>query len=101
MYAYNTLNWKRHVRTDVWTKGVSIDLHKITKRTAGIMSVKDIIKALKENDYDFVDLRFCDTRGKEQHVSIPISQVDEDFFEEGKMFDGSSIAGGAPLPGQP
>jgi glutamine synthetase len=38
-------------------------------------------------------LRFTDTRGKEQHVSIPASQVDEDFFEDGKMFDGSSIAG--------
>merc|ERR1711964_765007 len=41
----------------------------------------------------FVDLRFTDTKGKEQHVSIPASVVDEEFFEEGKMFDGSSIAG--------
>jgi len=57
------------------------------------MSAKDILKTLKDKDYDFVDLRFCDTRGKEQHVSIPTSQIDEDFFEEGKMFDGSSIAG--------
>jgi glutamine synthetase len=40
-----------------------------------------------------VDLRFCDTKGKEQHVTIPASTVDEDMFEDGKMFDGSSIAG--------
>ncbi|WP_197479313.1 glutamine synthetase beta-grasp domain-containing protein, partial [Oleiphilus sp. HI0132] len=48
---------------------------------------------IKENEVTWVDLRFTDTRGKEQHVSIPSSEVDEDFFEEGKMFDGSSIAG--------
>ena len=48
---------------------------------------------IKDNDIHWVDLRFTDTRGKEQHVSTPASQVDEDFFEDGKMFDGSSIAG--------
>ena len=48
---------------------------------------------ISKNDIRWVDLRFTDTRGKEQHVSIPASQVDEDFFEDGKMFDGSSIAG--------
>jgi glutamine synthetase len=57
------------------------------------MSAKDILKDIKEEDIDFVDLRFVDTRGKEQHVTLPASAVDEDFFEEGKMFDGSSIAG--------
>ncbi len=48
---------------------------------------------IKDNEVKWVDLRFTDTRGKEQHVSIPSGEVDEDFFEEGKMFDGSSIAG--------
>ncbi|MCH1492542.1 MAG: type I glutamate--ammonia ligase, partial [Luminiphilus sp.] len=48
---------------------------------------------IKDNDIRWVDLRFTDTRGKEQHVSIPATEVDEDFFEEGKMFDGSSISG--------
>ncbi len=57
------------------------------------MSAKDILKSIKDNDVEFVDLRFCDTQGKEQHVTLPASIVDEDFFEEGKMFDGSSIAG--------
>jgi len=48
---------------------------------------------ISKNDVRWVDLRFTDTKGKEQHVSIPASTVDEDFFEGGKMFDGSSIAG--------
>jgi len=53
----------------------------------------DVVKMMKENEVKFVDLRFTDTRGKEQHVSIPATVVDEDLFKEGKMFDGSSIAG--------
>ena len=48
---------------------------------------------IKDNDIRWVDLRFTDTMGKEQHVSIPATEVGEDFFEEGKMFDGSSISG--------
>jgi glutamine synthetase len=51
------------------------------------------LNLIKENEARWVDLRFTDTRGKEQHVSIPSSVVDEDFFEGGKMFDGSSISG--------
>ncbi len=51
------------------------------------------LKMIKDNDVKFVDLRFTDTRGKEQHVTLPSSVVDEDFFTDGKMFDGSSIAG--------
>ncbi|OKY25274.1 MULTISPECIES: glutamate--ammonia ligase [Thalassotalea] len=52
-----------------------------------------VLDLIKENDVKFVDLRFTDSKGKEQHVSLPYHQVDEDFFEDGKMFDGSSIAG--------
>ncbi|WP_117315268.1 glutamate--ammonia ligase [Chromatocurvus halotolerans] len=48
---------------------------------------------IKEHEISWVDLRFTDSRGKEQHVTIPASEVDEDFFDEGKMFDGSSING--------
>jgi glutamine synthetase len=51
------------------------------------------LNLIKENDVRWVDMRFTDTHGKEQHVTIPASEVDEDFFESGKMFDGSSIAG--------
>ncbi len=48
---------------------------------------------LIQENVKFIDLRFTDTKGKEQHISIPSHQVDADFFEEGKMFDGSSVAG--------
>jgi glutamine synthetase len=48
---------------------------------------------IKEKGVKFVDFRFADTRGKEQHVTVPARTVDEDLFESGKMFDGSSIAG--------
>jgi len=48
---------------------------------------------IKESEAKWVDLRFTDTKGKEQHVSIPAKEVGGEFFEEGKMFDGSSIAG--------
>ena len=57
------------------------------------MSASNVLSFMKENDVKFVDLRFTDTKGKEQHVTIPVSSVDEDFFDNGKMFDGSSIAG--------
>ncbi len=53
----------------------------------------DVLKMIKDNDVKFVDFRFTDTQGKEQHVSVPASVIDEDIFTEGKMFDGSSIAG--------
>ncbi len=56
------------------------------------MSAK-VLKMIKDNSVRFVDLRFTDTRGKEQHVTMPASIVDAGFFKEGKMFDGSSIAG--------
>jgi hypothetical protein len=51
------------------------------------------MQMLKENEVKFVDLRFADTRGKEQHVTVPISHFDDDKFESGHAFDGSSIAG--------
>ncbi|MEM9182244.1 MAG: type I glutamate--ammonia ligase [Pseudomonadota bacterium] len=57
------------------------------------MAGEDVIKKIKDEEIAFVDLRFCDSKGKEQHVTVPASVVDEDLFEEGKMFDGSSIAG--------
>jgi glutamine synthetase len=57
------------------------------------MSAQKALDLIKETEAKFVDLRFTDTKGKEQHVSIPTHQVTEDFFEEGKMFDGSSILG--------
>ena len=49
--------------------------------------MSDIMKTIKENDVKFVDLRFTDTKGKEQHVTLPASAVDESLFKDGKMFD--------------
>ncbi|MFD0914359.1 type I glutamate--ammonia ligase [Methylophilus luteus] len=57
------------------------------------MSVANVMKLVAENDIKFVDFRFTDTRGKEQHVTVPVSHFDEDKFTEGHAFDGSSIAG--------
>jgi glutamine synthetase len=56
-------------------------------------SGKDVIDLIAKEGVKFVDFRFTDTRGKEQHVSVPAHTVDEELFEDGKMFDGSSIAG--------
>ena len=53
----------------------------------------DVIKLIQDNEIKYADLRFCDTRGKEQHVTIPARYINDDFFVDGKMFDGSSIAG--------
>ena len=53
----------------------------------------EILKMIEENGVKFIDFRFTDTHGKEQHVSVPAHTMDESVFEEGKMFDGSSIAG--------
>lgn len=53
----------------------------------------DILKQIKDEDIQYVDLRFTDPRGKMQHLTIDSSVVDEDMFADGIMFDGSSIAG--------
>jgi glutamine synthetase len=57
------------------------------------MNPADVLTLIKEKEAKFVDLRFTDTLGKEQHVTIPTRLVDAGFFTDGKMFDGSSIAG--------
>nr|WP_218649944.1 glutamate--ammonia ligase [endosymbiont of Lamellibrachia barhami] len=57
------------------------------------MMASKALKMMKDNDVKFVDLRFTDTRGKEQHVTLPTHEVGESMFTDGKMFDGSSIAG--------
>jgi glutamine synthetase len=53
----------------------------------------DVLKIIKEKEVKYVDFRFCDTRGKEHHVTVPAKTVKEELFTEGKMFDGSSISG--------
>src|SRR5829696_6759282 len=53
----------------------------------------DFFKSMKDNEVKFVDLRFTDTRGKEQHVSVPAKAWNDSKFTDGHFFDGSSIAG--------
>ena len=57
------------------------------------MSKETVLKTIADEEIDYVDIRFTDPRGKLQHVTVMADQVDEDFLEEGFMFDGSSIAG--------
>jgi glutamine synthetase len=57
------------------------------------MKPADVLKMIKDREVKFVDLRFTDTRGKEQHVSVPASHFTDEKFEHGHAFDGSSIAG--------
>jgi glutamine synthetase len=57
------------------------------------MSATDALKLIEESDAKFIDFRFTDTKGKEQHVSVPAHTIDESTFSDGKMFDGSSIEG--------
>ena len=51
------------------------------------------LQLIKEHDVKWIDLRFTDTKGKQQHLTMPARDADDDFFEHGKMFDGSSVAG--------
>ncbi len=57
------------------------------------MSATKVLKMIKDNEVKFIDFRFTDTRGKEQHVTVPSHTIDNSTFKEGKMFDGSSISG--------
>ena len=57
------------------------------------MSANDVLKMVKDREVKFVDFRFTDTRGKEQHVGVPVKVMGMEKFEEGHAFDGSSIAG--------
>ncbi len=56
-------------------------------------NASSILKQIKDEDIHYVDLRFTDLRGKMQHLTLDSSLIDENFFTEGTMFDGSSIAG--------
>lgn len=57
------------------------------------MTINEILQLISDEAVKYVDLRITDSRGREHHVSYPAKDLDEDFFEEGKMFDGSSFPG--------
>jgi len=54
---------------------------------------ENTLKLIRDNDVKWVDLRFTDPKGKEQHTTVPADRVDADTINDGVMFDGSSIAG--------
>ena len=57
------------------------------------MSFENVEKLIRDHKIEFVDLRFTDMRGVQHHVTFPKSIIDASLFEDGKMFDGSSISG--------
>ncbi len=57
------------------------------------MSIEHVNKLIKDHAIEWVDLRFADMRGVQHHVTFPVSIVEPALFEDGKMFDGSSISG--------
>lgn len=57
------------------------------------MNSADILKMIEEKDLRYVDWRFTDTKGKQQHFTVPAHTIDQECLDDGKMFDGSSIAG--------
>jgi glutamine synthetase len=63
---------------------------KNSNKSSEIENVKQMILT---NEVEFVDLRFTDLRGKEHHVTLPKSKIDDNFFVYGKAFDGSSLCG--------
>ncbi|PTV97157.1 L-glutamine synthetase [Rhodobacter aestuarii] len=65
----------------------------LNERVVNMSAVNKALELMKAEEVEYVDVRFTDPRGKLQHVTLVADLVDEDFFEEGFMFDGSSIAG--------
>ncbi|HLM74481.1 MAG TPA: type I glutamate--ammonia ligase, partial [Polyangiaceae bacterium] len=61
------------------------------------MKAKDVISLAKDNDCKFVDFKFIDLPGIWQHTTIPASRLNEEIFEEGIGFDGSSVRGWQPI----
>lgn len=60
-------------------------------------SVEEVLAYIKEEGVEFVDIRFTDLPGMQHHFNVPASTVDEDFFVNGQLFDGSSIRGFAGI----
>ncbi len=56
-------------------------------------NAEEVLRYVKDEDVKFIDVRFCDLPGIMQHFNVPVASVDDAFFTEGQMFDGSSIRG--------
>src|SRR6516165_2772933 len=64
-----------------------------SERVNRMSDTAKVMELIKEHDVKYVDFRFTDPRGKWQHLAHHVRTIDEDFLNEGVMFDGSSIAG--------
>ncbi|HEU5006627.1 MAG TPA: type I glutamate--ammonia ligase [Jatrophihabitantaceae bacterium] len=60
-------------------------------------SPEEVMRYIAEEGVEYVDVRFTDLPGQQQHFNVPAATVDEDFFRDGVMFDGSSIRGFAAI----
>ena len=60
-------------------------------------TASEVVKYIKDNDVKFLDVRFTDLPGVQQHFNLPASMIDEEFFVDGQLFDGSSIRGFAAI----
>ncbi|SOC51814.1 type I glutamate--ammonia ligase [Ornithinimicrobium cerasi] len=56
-------------------------------------NAQEVLAFIKDEDVKFIDIRFCDLPGVMQHFNVPAASFDEDAFNTGQMFDGSSIRG--------
>ena len=61
-------------------------------RMPTMTTAAEVLKTIRDNDVRYVDFRFTDPRGKWQHVTFDVSLIDEEIFDEGTMFDGSSTS---------
>src|SRR5512145_402151 len=75
-----------------WERGGSVCGYIFVKRRM-IVTPKEVLALCREKDVKAVDLRFMDFPGLWQHFTIPVDKLDEDTFEDGLGFDGSSIRG--------
>ena len=57
------------------------------------MSSSEVLKLIKDKEIEYVDLRFTDTKGKLQHLTMDSTAVNDEMLNEGVFFDGSSISG--------
>ncbi len=61
------------------------------------MKPSEVIQLAKNHDVKFVDLKFIDLPGIWQHTTLPVHRLNEELFEEGQAFDGSSVRGWQPI----
>ena len=60
-------------------------------------TASEVVKFIKDENVEFLDVRFTDLPGVQQHFNLPASMIDEDFFINGQLFDASSIRGFASI----